>query len=585
VVFTISPADAQAIQEDEVQLLMAIAQAARGVAISLHTSNHQDVQSSEQPGKEGLRIQMGRRLVYGQLARGEFRHELTADSIHAIVNAMQRPVTEEIDAEAYHNKVPAIEIREGDRVLFREERDGAVTANQIQLQIDEPEREQLKIQSTPLSQRDHYLDDWVTSPTDSQPSFQPLEWNTEEHLIPSQTLVQSNGHQPTENVATVQARDDQSLKWDATDIAQAAEYLLNPLGSPTPIYESVSVGGYGIKVESNRLTVSRDNNPILVTEAGAMIFNQLTQQDYEFFQRIQQEPLKDSHLSTLNGVNGNSINGHRVGINQQTEVPPAIAVAQRQVAKLPDGATKDLLEHTTRHWAQQFLERAQSAITQGVSWLVSRPEVWRNTQVAYASLNLFDRGYERTGEHAYQAGAYSIQFKGRNLYILRDENRELMRFQVTSSPIPGMIHKRIQLKSVSPHLTHFQRKEIVSMKQDELLMPQGSQDIEADYAAKVNRVEQTVTRFLKDHVKASGWDRDGGSYKFEMPNDTSLRITDKQSKRGIVFRRLKGKVFSRLNVGDFAHFERLHSRMQSMREPSQRVNRQSQNSKTGIELS
>ncbi|MGF1500171.1 MAG: hypothetical protein ACFB8W_25575, partial [Elainellaceae cyanobacterium] len=122
-VLTISPADAQAIQEDEAQLLMAIAQAARGVAVTvgngyrLATANPSE---KRHESDESLKIQMGRRLVYGQMARGEFRNELTSESIKAIASAIQKPVDESVDPSRYRNKVPAIEISQGDTVLFRQ---------------------------------------------------------------------------------------------------------------------------------------------------------------------------------------------------------------------------------------------------------------------------------------------------------------------------------------------------------------------------------------------------------------------------------------------------------------------------------
>jgi hypothetical protein len=129
--FTINPAEAQAMQEDEAQLLGAITHATRSL---LSTMNQPAVAEDKQ--SDTLRIQMGRRVVYGLVTKGEFRNELDNDRLKTISDALQRPVTEGINAEKYRGKVPAIEIRDGDHVLFREERDGVVTVNQIQFQIE-----------------------------------------------------------------------------------------------------------------------------------------------------------------------------------------------------------------------------------------------------------------------------------------------------------------------------------------------------------------------------------------------------------------------------------------------------------------
>jgi hypothetical protein len=67
-----------------------------------------------QDRQDTLRIFLGRRLVYGRLADGTQRHELDANGLKVILDALQKPVTEGIDPEQYKNKVPAIEIRDGE---------------------------------------------------------------------------------------------------------------------------------------------------------------------------------------------------------------------------------------------------------------------------------------------------------------------------------------------------------------------------------------------------------------------------------------------------------------------------------------
>ncbi|KAM3099284.1 hypothetical protein ACKFKF_15130 [Phormidesmis sp. 146-12] len=130
--FTVNPAEAQAMQEDQAQLLGAIAQATRGLITALDTPRSQQ---TEKP--ETMRIQIGRRIVFGQMANGQFRNELDADRLKTIFDALQRPATENIALEKYKGKVPAIEIRDGNNVLFREESDGVVTVNQIELQLQQ----------------------------------------------------------------------------------------------------------------------------------------------------------------------------------------------------------------------------------------------------------------------------------------------------------------------------------------------------------------------------------------------------------------------------------------------------------------
>lgn len=76
--FTIRPDAAQAMQEDEAQLINAIAQVAQRVPGVLRLAANNSANNAR---SDSLRIKMGRRLVYGQLADGPFRHELDANSL------------------------------------------------------------------------------------------------------------------------------------------------------------------------------------------------------------------------------------------------------------------------------------------------------------------------------------------------------------------------------------------------------------------------------------------------------------------------------------------------------------------------
>jgi hypothetical protein len=79
--------------------------------------------------EESLRIYLGRRIVFGELASGEQRHELSEDRAEMILAAIAEPSA---NISAALDKVPAIEIRQGDEILFRQERDGGVSVNAFQ---------------------------------------------------------------------------------------------------------------------------------------------------------------------------------------------------------------------------------------------------------------------------------------------------------------------------------------------------------------------------------------------------------------------------------------------------------------------
>ncbi len=513
--FTISPAEAQAMQEDQAQLLVAITQATRGLVSLL---NQPPAPVVEPP--ETLRIQMGRRLVYGQLVHGQFRNELDADRMKAIFDAIQRPATEGIDPDKYRGKIPAIEIKDGETILFREERDGTVTVNQIQFQL---------AQQTP------------------EQSPQSI-WNR------NHSTIAGNGQPESDPKPVISAPDSaltQDMDWKIDDIAQAAEYLLNPLGDDTPLYDTVSIRGYQIARNGDSLKVTQDDRLVLESKNDEILEHHVKQSDWEVFQELMIRPISSNvqqtdwtdDASTI--TNGNGSVAH-----------PAITIAQREITKLSEGTTKQLLTVTAQGWQTQVSQGLQ----QGLGWLASRPEAWRNHQIAHAALELFKRGYERTGEKSYQAGDYTISLRGQNVYHLSDSVGELMTFKASKS----LLHRQtIQVLAMSDRLGTSHQEQLRNMQFNSALMPQGSLGSETVYATKISRVEQTVKDFLRGHVGANVWDKEGGRFKLEV-DDNFLRIIDKQGDRGTVFQRENGKVFSKLGASDFKHFERLATRMQQV---------------------
>ncbi len=124
--FTVNPAEAQAMQEDEAQLLNAIVQTTRTTLGLLHQSSN--IQRPTSPT-----IRMQGRLVYG-LVGTQLRNELTPERLQMLLDVMQQPVSEGVDPKQYKGKTAAIEIRDAGIILFRQEQDSRITVNQFQQQ-------------------------------------------------------------------------------------------------------------------------------------------------------------------------------------------------------------------------------------------------------------------------------------------------------------------------------------------------------------------------------------------------------------------------------------------------------------------
>ncbi|WP_250565019.1 hypothetical protein, partial [Adonisia turfae] len=279
--FTIRTEDALAMQEDEAQLLMAIGQ----VTQRLYATLHRQTQQPTVPIEDSLRVQMGRRVVYGTLANGTQRRELTPNTLKVIVDALQRPVTPDSDPKDYEGKVPNIEIRDQGQVLFREERDGTITVNQIQLTLEQ-----------------------------ASPEPEPIAEPVVEEPLPASTLITSDL---------------------ANDVAVAAQQLLNPLGQETPTYQAVAVGQYTIQQQGDLLLVSREDDVILSSRQNDILDEQVTQADWQTFHDIT-ERMRMAQL----GDESEPVTAEQT---LAEDSPPALAVLDREVAKIPHEQTRQTL--------------------------------------------------------------------------------------------------------------------------------------------------------------------------------------------------------------------------------------------------
>jgi hypothetical protein len=563
--FTIRPDAAQAMQEDEAQLISAIAQVAQRVPAILKLAANNSASNAR---GDSLRIKMGRRLVYGQLADGPFRHELDANSLKVIADALQRPVTPDIDPAKYANKVPAIEIFQGDILLFREERDGTVTTNEIQFQVEQENQTKQDNQEKRDSQ----------SVQNQVAQGQTTQIQAEQ--TPAPISVTASAEQTTSELMSEKSNNTFTVN-KADQILRTAEYLINPLRQQEGMYDAVSVHGYQIKQSEQHVTVSQGERLILVARSGEVMSDQVTDQDWAALNQIRvperfpQPALDAVQLSQDSLVTEESPHTNNGAVPKETKIiepsekvveattpqPAAFSVLEREMQKLPNGPTRELLQTTLQDWKQQAGQWLATKFHESQNWLKNQQTILQNQQLASAVQQLFQRGYERTGEHSYQMRGCTITREGKSLYVLKDAAGELMQFKTSKTLGLG---RRLEVISVSDRLIQDQRHGLLSAQSDPTMMPQSNLDVEAAYARKTRQVEKTTRQFLKDFAYANVWSKEGGQFKLEVGQGDLLRITDKQNGRGVVFQRQNGEVSSKLNGQDFAHFERLATKMEGM---------------------
>jgi hypothetical protein len=88
---------------------------------------------------------MNGRMVYGAMADGQIRNELTPERLQGLLDSLQQPKTQGIDPKQYKGKTAAIEIRDAGIILFRQEKDNSITVNQFQHQKTQKQSSQIEM--------------------------------------------------------------------------------------------------------------------------------------------------------------------------------------------------------------------------------------------------------------------------------------------------------------------------------------------------------------------------------------------------------------------------------------------------------
>lgn len=388
---------------------------------------------------EILRIWMGNgkdgrilRQVYGPLANGETRNDLNPDRLRTLLDAFQEPAMVGIDPTLYARRKPAIEVKIGDATLFRQERDGGVTVNQIQLQQQAQQESQ---QSAVAEQAE------------------------------AETASES---QPTQSVETV-LEDRQK---QAEEMAQTARYLMNPLEMDQPLLSKAQVQDFTLDfdAETDTLTVSKGQKPIVRDRAGQIENLGASTDDWQVFHSLAARIAKTAPIQQVQEAAITESNP------ASSRVAPASAlafqsaqVANRQIAKLPN----------------QPLQRFFQRILQGTAhWLNQSLDYWQRVTIAHSAMQAFGQGYDRTEEEAYQIGDFRVSRQRNQRFEISDREGGLMQFQNFPSGI--------KLLQVSDRLTQPMINRLVSQLSS--MSPQGRHEVE--FAFRVREAEQTVRDFL-----------------------------------------------------------------------------------------
>jgi hypothetical protein len=297
--------DADAAQRQVDHLFSILQQLLHDTMQWLAARNHQ-----QRKQEDVLRIWMGNgknnrilRQVYGPMANGKHRNDLTPERLRSLLDALQQPVAEGIGPSRYAKRNPAIEIKIDDVTLFRQERDGLVTVNQIQQQI-----QNVPVQSQPAQAQKRTPKAKQSLPT------------------PEQTL----------------------------QLAEVARHLMNPMNEPdATVLNKARFGDFTLEYDSNNdaLTISRKQQVILRDQAGQVENLGVTAADWEVFRSLMDRIAQ----ATTQPMDEN----HQKSDSLRDRATNSVAqVSDRQIARLPNQSLQRFLQRVvqgTATWLNQAL--------------------------------------------------------------------------------------------------------------------------------------------------------------------------------------------------------------------------------------
>lgn len=180
--------------------------------------------------KKDLRIEMDRRIIYGRPSKAAFRNELLPEQMQRLLKAFQQPVVQGSDLAPYEGSIPGIEVKRGDEKLFRQERDGVVTINQFQQQVEQQKIQQSQV-ALPMSVGDLWLSqdrdgDGLTNREEVRLGTDPYSADTDRDGIPDGMEVR---HSTNPNLAPPPEEPRQ-----ATDLTPQRQTVAEDPSIPLP---------------------------------------------------------------------------------------------------------------------------------------------------------------------------------------------------------------------------------------------------------------------------------------------------------------------------------------------------------------
>lgn len=523
---------------------------------------------------ESLRIYLGRRIVLGELASGENRQELSEDRAEMILAALDEPA---IAGTAALDKVPAIEIRQGHEILFRQERDGGISINAFQSEL------------TPAAAIPETIaDPWLAEPPnletiaqvaqtlidplgDSAPLTDAMLGDIHLHQTDT-TLTLLQDSTPLLTAAAGQVETPEAVSPEATATLQGWVKEHVWIWQEQPVVE--------VAPESGAMAASRDSSVNGTSQAVASMarFSEqalgaiaIAQQQFQAIPESNTRQFFQTLAADLSSQAMRSVEHLRQGLKQ----PEFQALPQRLSTMAQDGMTRTAasLGHSLEksgNWIASSSEALKEQIDtfghrleHAGQWLASRPSALQEQRMARATLEIFDRGFARTQESAYEHQGFKVESQGRDRFTLSDARTQtaLLQFEVERADA-GDGSPRVMVTNRGDVSLEQQRALAQPLQQRIASMRHHPEPVLGSAEAEQRHAEQSqqIGFLAKSLAEALGTDDyQGRHYRVQVRED-SLSITANDG-RGEVFWQSGDQFDSKLEQRDFQRFAQITQAM------------------------
>jgi len=189
-------------------------------------------------------------------------------------------------------------------------------------------------------------------------------------------------------------------------------------------------------------------------------------------------------------------------------------------------------------------------------WLSSRPQAIQEQRMARAALEVFDRGFARTQETAYEYQGFKVEVQGQDRFTLSDAQTQtaLLQFEIERADSPGSSSKVMVTNRGDVSLEQ-QRALAQPLQRRIAAMRHSSEPVLGSVEAEHKHAEQSqqIGFLAKSLAEALGTnDYQGKHYRVQIGED-SLKITANDG-RGEVFTQSSNQFDSKLEQRDFQRF-------------------------------